>query len=845
MLKEVKEIQEIQFGLLSPDDVLKMSVAEITNGKIISLETGSLLNTIYDERMGPMQSNQVCVTCKETTKECTGHFGHIKLNFPVLHPLYHKLILTLLKLFCTKCSRFLATSEHLHLWEISKVAGDNKLKLLTDILSKTCLCVHCNTLQPKYSMTDGDFFVSQGDQRDKLEVFHIQTIFERIIDDDLHILGFNPTQFHPNWLLLRVLPVLPPRARPFITNESRISDDDLTIQYCEIIKINNTLESPNMTPEKFEKNMTNLSYKIKTLMDNSNGKAKHTNSRQIKGIKERLSGKQGLIRSNLMGKRTDYSARTVIGPDVTLGINEIAVPEDIALKLTYPERVFDHNIEYLKELLDKGKINWILRNGSSSRINVKILQDKNIPVNLKRGDIVERQLQTGDIVATGRQPSLHKGSLLAMRAIIRPNKTIRFNLGIMGSFNGDFDGDEMNIYVPQSEQSRAELYQLLATEKNLVNAQASKPSVSIVQDSLLGAYLMTRNNNPIPRENFVQMWIHIKDSLLDTTHIDRIHKIYKELGVTLPYYCGKVLFSLLLPHDLVYSTSNLKIYKGVLYDGIVTKANLGSNAQSLLRIIEKEYNEDVIVSFINNVQYISHAYLLYNGFTIGIKDCITTKHDEIQDYVSKCIIEAQQVDEHGPEHTREFKILMALNKAKDVGMRIAKESMAPDNNFIATVQSGSKGDYMNISQITGLLGQQHVSGGRAPMSFNRNRRSLPHYKIGEKNFEARGFVRNSFINGISPEEFWFANISARESLTDTSTKTSNSGYAQRRLTKVLEDLQVQYDGTVRNASGNIIQFMYGNDNLCGSKSVLKSGNPIVCDVERLADRLNCQYENEH
>ena len=294
-------------------------------------------------------------------------------------------------------------------------------------------------------------------------------------------------------------------------------DDDLTIQYIEIIKANNHLLDKDTNEAKRNKHIQTLKFRLRTLMNNSQGKARQTNGRPLKALKERLTGKEGLIRNNLMGKRTNQSGRTVIGPDPTIRTDEMVIPEKVASTLTVPERVNKFNINLLESIVNNGKANYVLRNNDQIRINLKYatrtkstelkkgdivirgneqikvdnelieLKDKDviirnterIPVifsskkffKLKLGDVVERHIRNGDIVLLNRQPTLHKGSMLAKKVVVRPFKTFRFSLASTKTFNADFDGDEMNIHVAQQYDSRAELHVLSSTKNNIMSSQ--------------------------------------------------------------------------------------------------------------------------------------------------------------------------------------------------------------------------------------------------------------------------------------------------------------------------------------------------------------------------------------
>lgn len=430
----MESINEIQFGILSKEDILNMSVCEVNNNRIVDIGTP---NTVYDSRMGPARPGEDCPTCNQKFEKCPGHFGHIVLNTEIMHPLYYKFALNILRVFCIDCSRLLATKEHLELWNLLKYKSYNRLKHLTAKLLKKNLCCHCNSVQPRYtfSPTESCFYTifktDDGNVKLPLHTDQIKNIFENILNEDLELCGLNPKYMHPNSFVLSVIPVIPPQARPFIVASNMVCDDDLTLQYTEILKINKHLENNDLGDTKRKKYIQTLVFRVKTLMDNSQGKAKHTNSRQIKGIKERLTGKDGLIRGHLLGKRTNFSARTVIGPDPTLCTGEVAVPPQVSEILAIPEYVNSINIENMKELLRLGKINHV--NRGEMRFNMKYAKNFDIKV----GDLVERQLRDGDFVIINRQPTLHKTSMLAKKVVIRQGKTIRLNLATCAQFNAD------------------------------------------------------------------------------------------------------------------------------------------------------------------------------------------------------------------------------------------------------------------------------------------------------------------------------------------------------------------------------------------------------------------------
>jgi len=600
----------------------------------------------------------------------------------------------------------------------------------------------------------------------------------------------------------------------------------------------------------------------------------------------------------------NQTGRTVIGPDPTLKLGELGVPYEMAQTLTFPERVTLFNIKKLQDLVNEGKVDSILKPDGVTRINLKrfrrgsrlvngdiiirgierisvvsgrelVLEgdkierngeilDKIIPSDrnytITEGWIVERQLQDGDYVLLNRQPTLHKASMMAMQIVLKPYKTLRMNLAITKPFNADFDGDEMNIHAPQSIEAMAELKMLSAAQWNLISAQSSKPNMAIVQDSLLGAYRMTLGEQKITKSQFfnISEKLDLEDSFTD--RVDHIRSVLKEKGKKTNVFTGKGLISLFLPKDLFYEKKNdanaeepyIRIYKGVLYEGTLDKSILGSSYNSLIQIIHKEYSATKAAHFIDCIQFVTNEWNLIKLFTVGLGDCLVSssdKQEEINDVIKKCYIEAEGIKTTtNHDGIREMRVNAVLGKAKDIGLRIAKDSFSKDNNFLSTVKSGSKGDFFNIAQITGLLGQQNLKGSRIPLYLNNGRRSLPHYPFEnlspEMEYESRGFISSSFINGLNPREFYFHAMSGREGISDTAMGTATSGYMQRRIVKLTEDIKIHNDGTVRDVTGHIYQIVYGENGLDPTCTVKVNGEQEFCDISRMVTKLNMEEEDK-
>lgn len=886
-MEQITQINNIQFGIQSDKDILDKSVCVIEK-PTLTIEQGS----VYDPRLGCVENNSKCQTCNENVWKCTGHFGHINLNVPII--LFYKQAVTMLKIFCFKCHRMLCTKEEL---ELQGVRGYEKT--IAHISTKISFCGHCNASHPEIKYDPNDNVITavykfkNVTETNILKPEAIKMIFDFIPNEDVAILGVNTRMFHPKHLVLTKFPVIPTCCRPRMVTADNISDDDLSISLVEIIKANNILHKDTTN----EKARSTIKFKTLTYCDNSKGKAVHnTNHKPMTGIKERITKKTGHVRQNLMGKRGNKTARTVVGPDPTLRLNEVAVPEDIANVLTMIEFVTHLSFNRLVELVNTpGKASIVIKK-NGTRISVpaasvklgtylnhgdQILRNKRIItvtdckmeikegdvitrpskdggkkiptilpqkkiINLEIGDKVERFLQDGDFVLLNRQPTLHRNSMQGMKVVVKPGKTLRVNLAIVTGFNMDFDGDEGNMFVQETEESRAELEYNSNANYNILSAQSNKPDMVIVQDSLLGAYKMTERIQHMPKAHFMHCMMYITH---DYNYLERLHEIRTIRNESEDVYSTHALFGFLFPPTFHIDYPNLKIQHGVVVSGFFDKSTLKGTRESLIRVLCMEYGVDITAHFIDNIQFITNAWLELNPFSIGIQDCLIDdqqKKDEIKNITQKYFLEAVNVS-NSTDHPqiREARINCALNKTKDMGLRIAKDALKPDNNFISTVTSGSKGDYFNIAQITGLLGQQNLNGHRPKPTLTNNKRTLIHYPeviVDDPalKYRSRGFISSSFIEGMYPDEMFFHAMTGREGMTKTAMGTATSGYIQRSIVKINEDLKIEYDGTVRDAKKNIYQFSFGNHGFDPSKVDIneEKGEVYPVNFQRLATKLN-------
>ncbi|KAH7080032.1 DNA-directed RNA polymerase II subunit RPB1 [Paraphoma chrysanthemicola] len=874
----LRTIKEIQFGLLSPEEIKAMSVVHIIYPETMDEQHQKPREQgLNDPKLGTIDRMYSCATCKEDIQTCPGHFGHIELATPVFHVGFVVKIKKLLETVCHNCGLILADYNHPDwaqavktkdakkrfdkIWRLARGRKTCEQDVNEEDPKKQPKIAHggCGNHQPDTIRKEGLKLTAtykakkkedddgQGETKEVITPQNALNIFKLLSDNTLALLGLNADYARPEWMIMTVLPVPPPPVRPSIsvdgTGQGMRGEDDLTYKLGDIIRANGRVQeciqdgSPQHVLNEFE---ALVQYHVATYMDNdANGvpQAMQKSGRPLKTIRGRLKGKEGRLRGNLMGKRVDFSARTVITGDPNLSLDQVGVPRSIARTLTYPEVVTKFNISKLTSLVRNGPnqhpgANYVIK---ADGVRLDLKHNKNLDdLRLQYGWKVERHIDDDDVIIFNRQPSLHKESMMGHRVKVMPYSTFRLNLSVTSPYNADFDGDEMNLHVPQSDETRAEIQNLCMVPRQIVSPQKNQPLMGIVQDTLLGVYKMSRRDNFVPIEQVmnIMMWVPDWDGIVPEPAILKPR----------PLWTGKQIISMAIPKEVNIfrkdddsqpspyndlQDKSLMIMNGELVLGSVTKKIVGASAGGVIHIIFNELGSQAAVKFFNACQRIVNWWLLHHGFSLGIGDAVPdpATADKIAAGVAKAkakvedIVRTATKDELEPlpgmtiRGTFESKVQKFLNEGREDGGTAAQKSLRDFNNVVQTVISGSKGSTVNISQMVSLVGQQAVEGQRIPFGFKY--RSLPHFTKDDYSPESRGFVENSYLRGLTPSEFFFHAMAGREGLIDTAVKTAETGYIQRRLVKALEDVMVKYDGTVRNSLGDIIEFIYGEDGLDG------------------------------
>src|SRR5436309_733250 len=580
--------------------------------------------------------------------------------------------------------------------------------------------------------------------------------------------------------------------------------------------------------------------------------ARHRSGRPLKTLVQRLKGKEGRFRSNLSGKRVNFSARTVISPDPILSINEVGVPVEAARELTVPVHVQAYNLDIVKQWVKRGPtplgplgeyapgVNYVIR-PDGRRIRVTEKNAEVVAEAVEIGYTVERQLVDGDIVLFNRQPSLHRMSMMAHEVRVMPHKTFRFNLAVCPPYNADFDGNEMNLHVLQSEEARAEARVLMRVQEHILSPRFGGPVIGGIHDHISGSFLLTHKESKFTREEVT--FILTKIDMRDLPQPD-IKKGGKE------FWSGKALFSAILPKNLSMTFKSSIAPKGdiglkelkeedslvVIKNGVIASGTIDENAIGAFKgkIVDKlarDYGPDAAREFIDRATKMAIGAIMIRGFTTGIDDedipeeakkqiadVLRTAIEKVEDLVESYKRgELEQMPGRSLEETLEVEAMKILGRARDQAGQIAGKHLGIENSAVIMARSGARGSMLNLSQMAGSIGQQAVRGERLSRGYWN--RTLPHFKKGDLGAEAKGFVKSSYKSGLHPTEYFFHAMGGREGLVDTAVRTSRSGYMQRRLINALEDLKVKEDGTVRNTADTIIQFKFGEDGVDPSRSV--------------------------
>ena len=800
---DVETIKGVQFSIMSPEEIINKSVCEIVSTDTYS-GNDPIIGGLFDARMGVIENDKICKTCQQKNTFCPGHFGHIQLARPVFYIQFFDMIRKVLTCVCVRCSKLLVDPKSVFVMRMmsKKFSRQKRFEMMYKCCSKIKRCGGDNPdgcgakLPNKLSKENIGKIIMEWKDSDSVikQTFtpeDVLIILKRISDEDSNILGFPKNVNRPEHLICTVFPVPPPSVRPSVRNDTgQRCEDDLTHKLCDIIKTNTTLKTKlanGVSSEQIDYWKILLQFHVATFVDNQIPgipPAKQRTGRPLRSLTERLKSKEGRIRGNLMGKRVDFSARSVITPDPNIDIDELGVPLKMAMNLTFPEVVNKYNIEDMYKLVRNGADRYpgakYIRtsNGASGYRTIRLKHFDENGITLKYGDIIDRHLRNGDTVLFNRQPSLHKMSMMAHRVRVMPYETFRLNVCCTPSYNADYDGDEMNMHVPQSLQSENELRSLASVPTQIISPRDSSPIISVVQDIVVGLYRISKEMSYVNNKQFFNIMAG------NSKFTGAFQKPVLQYNGAKIWHGRQLLSSVINPLVNLRGGKGVVIDDGVIKSGIVDKKFYQEMSYGLIQTVHNDLGMSECSALFDNTQRLICDWLVYNGFSVGISDLMINKSTskKLKDEIKSLKVDVyKQIDDihmgNFKNHTimtnnDHFEALVnqRLDSATKTINNIGTENIKDDQNrMMNMINSKSKGNPINVSQMMGCVGQQSVEGKRIQYGFDS--RTLPHFTRYDDGPEARGFVENSFIKGLTAQEFFFHAMGGREGLIDTAVKS--------------------------------------------------------------------------
>lgn len=922
-MTRVFEPREISLGWYSPKEIQEISCCEVSVPLSFDAFCHPVPDGLYDQRMGPLDAKQQCHTCQLSHLHCPGHFGHIVLNRQVLHPLLFDTLFSLIRSTCFKCGFFKITDHERLVYytrlkalkrgvllvnpdlfialknpdeierELNSLEGSEvhtkeaHMQITSEFFRrysqkvKCPRCMHRSSRITKGSAmrlytNDRSFDAEATDQGDPssqeyLSPGSIRRVVDRLFTSESALLeeffGFRDA----SPFFVEVLPLVPNRFRPPRYSQGKVYENTTNQLLASIL-------SRSVAAEGDERYWPDLQAAVFFYFDGS-----HATPPSV-GLKQVIEKKEGLFRRNIMGKRVNYAARSVISPDPNLHTREVGVPHVFAKALTFPERVTAFNVDRLRGMVVRGAeypgANFV-QEGEALTSLAHISRRARLAAANQLGDgnkIVWRHLLDGDPVLLNRQPTLHAVSLMAHTVrVLRNENTLRIHYVNCKPYNADFDGDEMNIHLPQSYPAVSEATAVMHNDQNYFLPSAGRPIRGLEQDHVVAAARLTMKDTFLSPEEYA--WVlqtglppgrRLRTGSPAILQPSRLYTgkqalsfVLHNQGATLNYAARtKQAFPVSAPsrlslaRSLGFATtpheSEVLVRDGSMLTGVLDKNTLGASPGSLIHACGELYGYGICNELLTRISRMVNAYIAMFGFTVRFDDLLMKQSsDETRRRIfaeaERSVLDDLTLSAPPPG----FYHSDALCSAFDAAMRgkmnrftsrvveLLEDGLfkaSPTNNMENIIRTGAKGSIVNLSQICCALGQQELEGRRVPIMFSG--KTLPCFRPCEWSPAAGGYVYERFLTGIDPATFFFHCMAGREGLVDTAVKTASSGYLQRCLVKHLEGLKVEYDLSVRNGP-RIIQFRYGDDGIDCTKETFLGNHTFFMQnfdcVSRIAD----------
>ena len=831
------EIVSIDYSVMTRETLNRISVCDVKNIN----KTQDLTNTTDDPRLGTIENYRLCATCEKTNEECPGHLGLIDLPEDIIHPFFRLTAMKVLQCVCITCFKLLLGEDYIVESGLIQIQGFTRLNKIAE-LSKdgkvkcTNGCPSNPIFKPQKSGDNESLSmycvkkINRSEVPFELSVATIKNIFRSISDKDVKLLGF--INNHPLNFIVDFVPVMPTSARPYVVRDNQRQEDYLTTGYEDIIskiieyyQTDREDKKTSTEEERKEECMKRIVYIYDHSIQNCDQTHRRSPSDVCKSINDRISGKGSLMRDNMMGKRADFTGRTVLGPNRSISFGEIATPIAMSSVLTVPEMVTIYNYNYIMSLSSAGKIDYLCP--SSGTFSGRKLKYDSRKHTINVGDKVGRYSENGDVIIFNRQPTLHRQSFLGYICNFQDKNSVGIHLSSTTGHNADFDGDEGNIHMLQTVDAQVEGKMIMFSGNNVMNSDRSGPEAGLVMNSIIGGYLLSDPEVVFSEEEFYQGVESIQMYTKNNYSSDNLSTLFERLK---PYpevekFSGRSLISILFPPGFIYTFGNddgssVRIRNGILVEGRLTKAQVGSTPGSIIQSIWKQFGVQATMNFISNSNFLFNWYSLKYGLTISfrdvrikkIKEFVKLKKEKVKE-LNRDVVGLPKLEQDAGElekEDREVKIKQMIQEAeKKIEKEFYSDYLERNNSLFIMLDSKAKGNERQIRNSTALLGQNFIGSERPELLTSHGKRWLPTFHVDDKSIYSRGFSTNSYLEGLNPDEFFAQAQSARISMTDQALQTAETGTLSRKMVKAQENLIATYDGTIRNHNNVILQFNYG------------------------------------
>jgi len=818
------DIEGICISVSSPGDILSESVAEI----VVSGSTAKM-GTCDDEKMYPLDRSVPCGTCSMMPGKCTGHIGMIRLHEPVVNPLFGKKVLEVLSSICFWCSRTL-----LHPQVIKKITAPikNCEHWLSAIVkaSKGAFCVYCKktAIVPSFP-PDNDVFPEEPPKKEMFHRIKIQgrvntktgskgaffiegfgegsftaAALKRVTPETSALLGMFLT--HPANMIIEIYPILPKNIRSGAANRFESSGysagDPLQAKYNKLLQVNNAvLATPRLSPEYFKATgivfavISSIEWKdVTKSLDRGNGASV--------SIIGQLAGKTGILRDKLGGKRCNHTGRSVITPSGMNPFDSVVLPP---LAISTTDVLNKSNYKEFASLWARGRVKMLRIRGEFRKVTAKTAFPP-------MGTIFSRLIQDGDYIYVGRQPTLSRQSLMTGKVAIKDQLTISIPSSVTTPYGADFDGDEMNVNVPQGSGAKAEAQILASFASNIISPHTGSPCMGVVFNAMISCHMMSKRMEVHPKlwDKCMKSGMLINDDRIKTLD-ERLKLVRGEVSRD-----SAALLSAVFPENFFYDHAGVKITRGILTSGTLGEKHLDAVPKSIVHMVYTLNGTACASRFIRECQGIADIFLEGVGISVGLSDVqglgeVREFVREAQQELYKSLWSLGAVPSDPREHeNHEANSRILLSNFLQVGDSIMKKFIREDSPITTIINSGAKGNASDIAQVIGSVGQIFRKEGRMLLEINGNRASMA-FSPRSENPESRGFCPRSFVEGVSPVQLFFLAVAGRQGIADTAVGTSKPGTLARNVAKAAEDAVQTSEGTVAGCAGEMFLLASGSN----------------------------------